>query len=160
MISAYHPLASGLCERQNRTIKEALVKVLDECSVELPSVIDGVLFSHWVSRHSSTKYSPYFLLYNREPVLPVDIKYCLADDNGYMHNSDENEPSEKEMFDAFFSASMAMREKVHNRANENIQQAQKKAEARLQSMPSSTCRTKDAPAESEKNGQKRWEICS
>ena len=83
-----------------------------------------MLFAHRVSRHSSTKHSPYFLLYNRESVLPADIKYCLADDNGYMHNSDENEPFEKEMFDAVLSASMAICEKVHNRASENIQQAQ------------------------------------
>ena len=28
--SAYHPRSNGLCERQNRTIKDSLVKVLEE----------------------------------------------------------------------------------------------------------------------------------
>ena len=56
--SAYHPQANGLCERHNRTIKEALVKVLNDDPAEWPNIIDGVLFAHRVSRHSSTKYSP------------------------------------------------------------------------------------------------------
>ena len=124
--SAYHPQANGLCERQNRTIKVALVKVLNENPTEWPDAIDGVLFAHRVSRHSSTKYSPYFLLYNREPVLPVGVKYSLVDDNSYMHESDENKPFDEEMFDAVLSASMSMRKKLHNEASENILQAQKK----------------------------------
>ena len=28
--SAYHPQANGLCEQQNRTVNNALIKVLDE----------------------------------------------------------------------------------------------------------------------------------
>ena len=56
--SAYHPQGNGLCERHNRTIKEALVKVINEDPAEWPNIIDGVLFAHRVSRHSSTKYSP------------------------------------------------------------------------------------------------------
>jgi transposase len=64
--SAYHPQANGLVERQNRTVKDSLVKVLDERAEEWPYVIDGVLFAHRVSRHYSTKYSPFYLLYNRQ----------------------------------------------------------------------------------------------
>ena len=72
--SAYHPQANGLCERQNRTIKDALVKILDGQSAEWP-VIDGVLFAHRVSKHYPTKFSPFYLMYNREPSLPIDVKY-------------------------------------------------------------------------------------
>ena len=37
-----------------------------------------MLFAHCVSKHSSTKYSPLKLLYHREPVLPIGIKYKLS----------------------------------------------------------------------------------
>ena len=46
MTSAYHPQANGLVERQNRSIKESLVKVLNEKPTEWPYIIDGILFAH------------------------------------------------------------------------------------------------------------------
>ena len=76
---AYHPQSNGLCQWQNRTIKDSLAKVLDGNSCGWPNRIKGVLFAHWVSKHTSTKFSPFFLMYNRESILPVDIKYSLVD---------------------------------------------------------------------------------
>ena len=58
--SAYHPQSNGLAERQNRTIKNALVKVLVAHPEEWPHIIEGALFAHRMSRHSSTKHSPFF----------------------------------------------------------------------------------------------------
>ena len=52
-------------------------------------IIEAVLFAHRISRHSSTKYSPLFLIYNRDPVLPIDIKCSLA----------KREVNETEVFD-------------------------------------------------------------
>ena len=66
--SACHPQSNGLVERQNRTIKNALVKILGENPEQWPYVIDGVLFAHRVSCHASTNYSLFYLMYNGEPV--------------------------------------------------------------------------------------------
>ena len=79
---AYHPQSNGLCERQNRTIKDSLLKVLEAEPKEWPNIIDGILFVHRVSIHYSTKYSPFFLIYNRHPILPINIKYNLINNNG------------------------------------------------------------------------------
>ena len=46
--SAYHPQSNGLCKRQNRTIKNSLVNVMEEKVKEWPNIIDGILFSHRV----------------------------------------------------------------------------------------------------------------
>ena len=43
--SAYHPQANGLVERQNQTIKKAIVKVLNENVKSWVSVLDGILFA-------------------------------------------------------------------------------------------------------------------
>ena len=73
--STYHPLSNGLVERQILTIKNALVKVLDQNPKQWLYVIDDVLFVHRVSHHASTNYLLFYLMYNREPVIPVDLKY-------------------------------------------------------------------------------------
>jgi hypothetical protein len=68
--------ANGLVERQNRTIKQSLLKILEQDHKEdWPNVLDGVLFAHRTARHKSPGFSPYKLLYGREPVLPIDVKY-------------------------------------------------------------------------------------
>ena len=121
--SAYHRQSNGLCERQNRTIKDSLVKVLEENPKKWPNVIEGVLFAHRVSVHYSTKFSPFFLLYNRHPTLPIHIKYNLVKDS----NDTANDGSyDFETFRADLNSSSKMRDAAHNKASENIKKAQKK----------------------------------
>ena len=119
--SAYHPQANGLVERQNRTIKNTLIKVLDENPSTWPFIIEGVLFAHRVSVHSSTKYSPFKLLYNRDPVLPIDVKHNLQPS---LINS--NEPFDKETFEAVLSSAIKIRGNIIEEVADNIKNAQKK----------------------------------
>ena len=119
--SAYHPQANGLCERQNRSIKEALVKVLDENPEDWPYVIDGILFAHRVSRHYSTKFFQFFMLYNREPVLPIDVKYGLNPDGPTI-----DYPFDLKTFKDIYSVTQSMRTEVHAKAGQNITKAQDK----------------------------------
>ena len=75
---AYHCQSNRLCERQNRAIKDFLIKVLEEKVDQRTYIKDSVQFTHKVSRSTATKYSPFFLKYNRQPILPIDINYGLA----------------------------------------------------------------------------------
>ena len=68
---------------------------MEESPLKWPSIIEGVLFAHHASKHSSTKYSDFKLLYNREPRLPTDVKYKLSTEN-----SDPDEPFDKDIFGA------------------------------------------------------------
>ena len=122
--SAYHPQSNGLCERQNGTIKDSLVKVLEEKPKEWPNIIDGILFAHRVSIHYSTKYSPFFLMYNRHPIPPIDIKYDLIDNNA--DKEPESNPYDITTFQAVLESAALIREATNKKASHNIKKAQAK----------------------------------
>jgi hypothetical protein len=47
----------------------------DDDYEDWPNALDGILFAHRTARHNSTGFSPYRVLYGRDPVLPIDVKY-------------------------------------------------------------------------------------
>ena len=92
----------------NRTIKNALVKVLEESHDQWLYILEGVLFAHGVSCHSSTKYSPFYLMYNQEPLLPADLKYGLNSAAVYL-----SKPFDQDMFEAVLSTANVMSVEIH-----------------------------------------------
>lgn len=79
--SAHHSQWNGLVERQNRSMKNALVKILDEIPCQWYEIIRRVLFAYHITRHFSANYSPFFyciILYNQDLVLPIDVKHNLS----------------------------------------------------------------------------------
>ena len=71
--TAYHPQTNGLDERFNQTLQRTLLKMIDDNQNEWDKFLDSVLFAYRTSKQASTKFSPFFLLYGREPILPVDL---------------------------------------------------------------------------------------
>ena len=124
--SAYHPQANGLVECQNRTIKNYLVKVLEDNHEMWPHIIEGILFANRVSCHSSTKYSPFMMLYNREPALPIDVKHNLDREKEGESEDENQEPLDLEYFDAVFKSGTKVKTSIKDDAVENIKAAQKK----------------------------------
>ena len=59
------------------TIKISLVKIFEGNTCGWTNIVKGILFAHRVSKHTSAKFSPFFPVYNREPTLPIDVKYNL-----------------------------------------------------------------------------------
>ena len=111
-----------MVERQNGTIKNPLVKVLNENPSDWPYVIEDVLFAHRVSRHSSNKFSPFQLLCNREPVLPIDIKHNISASKTF----DPNEPFDMDTFQAIFASTALIRQGIHKEVEQNIKMAKQK----------------------------------
>ena len=68
--SGYHPQTDGLVEKFNSTILAMLAKCTDGSVAEWDKKLPFLLFAYRSTIQSSTKESPFFLLYGRDPRLP------------------------------------------------------------------------------------------
>ena len=69
--TAYHPQTDGLVERYNRTLTSMLAKTVHRGGPEWDERLQYVLFAYRASQQASTQESPFYLLYGRDPRLPV-----------------------------------------------------------------------------------------
>ena len=79
--SAYHPQMNGLDERMNQTITRVLSKYINDDQDDWDKLLDPILFAYRTSIQSSSKYSPFFLMYGRRPRLPTDLKPAADSDH-------------------------------------------------------------------------------
>ena len=70
--SPYHPQANGKTERFNRFLKDALSKRIAENQKDWDSHLSAVLMAYRMAVHDSTGFSPFLMVYGRDPVLPLD----------------------------------------------------------------------------------------
>ena len=70
--TSYHPQSDGLVERFNRTLTDMLSKVVDKQGRDWDKHLPYVLFAYRACPQESTKESPFFLLYGRDPALPTE----------------------------------------------------------------------------------------
>ena len=61
--SPYHPMANGLCEKCNGTLKKMLIRTCSEQPKEWDRFIEPLLFAYREVPQESTGFSPFELLY-------------------------------------------------------------------------------------------------
>uniref|UniRef100_A0A3B5A6B9 Integrase catalytic domain-containing protein n=1 Tax=Stegastes partitus TaxID=144197 RepID=A0A3B5A6B9_9TELE len=69
----YHSQSDGMVERLNRTLKDQLAKYIAQTGGEWDQFLPQVELAYNSSVHSSTGFSPFFLVHGREPNLPLDV---------------------------------------------------------------------------------------
>ena len=72
--SPYHPMTNGACERMNSIVSQMLRTLPEKEKKKWPEKLNYLMFIYNSTQHSTTKMSPYFLMFGREPVLPIDFK--------------------------------------------------------------------------------------
>ena len=71
----YRPEGNGSCERFNRTLISMIGTLPEELKVHWPQHVSTLTHAYNCMRNNATGFSPYFLMYGRQPLLPIDIEY-------------------------------------------------------------------------------------
>lgn len=83
----YHPQNNGIVERYNSTFIAQISKLQDSEYNNWDEYLPAVVFAYNSGIHSTTKYSPYELLYGRPPRLPFYSKslyYSFGPPHNYL----------------------------------------------------------------------------
>ena len=71
--SGYHPQTDGLVETFNSTLIGMVAKVAEQSGKDWDRHLPFLLFAYRASVQESTKESPFFLLYGRDPRIPSEL---------------------------------------------------------------------------------------
>eukprot|EP00731_Ephydatia_muelleri_P013496 Em0007g806a len=121
--SPYHPQTNGLDERTNQTLTRALIK-FSEAKENWDESIDAALYAYRIAKQDSSQFSPFFIMYNRNPRMAIDHEFsCKATTNVTGENTCTYDMEET------YGNLVAIREKYHQKVLKNIERAQQRQKA-------------------------------
>ncbi len=74
-VSAYHLAANGMVERGHKSIVDTLAKMTEGGLGNWVWNLSSVLFAERTSMHQPTGRTPFWVIYGREAVLPIELKF-------------------------------------------------------------------------------------
>lgn len=69
----YHPQTNGTCERMNSTLLHMLRTLAESEKPKWHEHVNKLVSAYNATTHSTTGYSPHFLLFGKEPIIPLDL---------------------------------------------------------------------------------------
>lgn len=117
----YHPAGNGQAERFNRTLLSMLRNLTEDAKSDWKSSLAKVVHAYNCTRSEATGFAPYYLLYGRNPRLPVDIMFGLTPSDQSTSHSDYANKWRKRMQEAYRLASQTA-QKEQRRAKRQYDQ--------------------------------------
>ena len=111
--TCYHPQGNGNCERFNRTLMDMLGTLQPDEKSDWKRHVATMTHAYNCTRHETTGYSPYYLMFLQQPRLPIDI--ILNVDPGKQNT---------QMYPALVESMRKRLQHAYDLASSNIKQAQ------------------------------------
>ena len=111
-----------------KTLLTTLKKVVDATTDNWDDHISAALYAYRVSQQASSKFSPFFLMYNRHPHKAVSLALDEQDSDEKEMSSDEHDSDVEKVedIDGVVQRLVDIRQRCHHQAKENIGTAQQK----------------------------------
>jgi transposase InsO family protein len=85
----YHPMGNGVCERFNQTLLGMLGTLSEEKKADWKTHVQPLVHAYNATRHESTGFTPFFLMFGRHPRLPADVALGLPEEDSNVQTYDE-----------------------------------------------------------------------
>ncbi|KAL4636018.1 hypothetical protein GN956_G13188 [Arapaima gigas] len=137
------PQINTLFDHSSSLLKEAIRQVVTEKQAEWDDYLDSVLFVFRTSANPTTKFTPYYLMFNREATLPSEMEADLLK----YHQGQEMCPAKEEMVTSFMRAMQEQQNTVKQLVIANMnaayKQEKKNAKRRVRNIPAITFKVED-----------------
>ena len=98
--TAYRPVANSAIERAHRTINAVFAKTIRDSQRDWHEQAKFVCFAYNTARHSSTLFSPFYLVFLREPRVGIDL-FLDRSEPGYQSTDEYSEKVQERMQKAY-----------------------------------------------------------
>ena len=111
----YHPMCNGVTERFNRTLLGKLGTLTKEQKSDWKKFLGPLVHAYNSMRQDTTGQTPYFLMFGRQPRLPIDIAFGLR-----------NNSSQRQSMSSYVSKMRDRLQKSYELATKATQKAQQR----------------------------------